>query len=353
MVGTDRSGSRIRRLRAVVPVAALVLCGCGRADTDSQRAAGSALPSDSGFVAMDDGVRLYYRTIGDGPLDVVIPVGFYLEDALRPLASVERRLVFYDPRARGRSDAGDRSRVTLDRQLADLDAIRRGLDIDSMVLIGWSGLGMEMAVYTLRHPERVIGLVQVAPVAARDEPHNARAYAARAERTDTAALRSVRERAREGGFDDDPGAYCRALWQITGPVNFADPSFMERVPDVCHHPNEHPDSLGQLFRALLGSFAGYDWRDAVVGLPVRRLVIHGAADAFPLEGSREWVPVASDAHLLVLERAGHFPFLERADAFFPAVDAFLAGQWPAAVEAVHPTGAKNRSSHGARIALGS
>jgi hypothetical protein len=76
------------------------------------------------------------------------------------------------------------------------------------------------------------------------------------------------------------------------------------VPDVCRFPNEHPDSLGPLFQALLTSFAGYDWRDGIAGLALPRLVIHGAADAFPLEGSREWVPAGSNARLLVIDRAG-------------------------------------------------
>lgn len=288
-----------------------------------------ALPADSGFVTADDGIRLFYRALGDGALDVVIPVAFYLEEALRPLAAPDRRLVFYDPRGRGRSEAGDRSLVTLDRQIADLETVRRALGIEAMVLLGWSGLGMETFVYALRHPDRVRGLVQVAPVAARDEPHNARAYETRRERMDTAAVRAVRERHGRGDFVGDPAGYCRAVQDVTMPVNLADPAHMARLPDPCVYPTEHPDSLGPLFSALLASFAGYDWRDAAADLPVRRLVIHGADDPFPLDGSREWVPPGSNARLLVIDEAGHFPFLERPEAFFPAVDAFLRGEWPA------------------------
>lgn len=317
--------------------AALTLAAPGCGGAGKELATADGLPVDSGFVTTDDGLRLFYRTIGDGSLTMVIPVGFYLEDALRPLAGVDRRLVFYDPRARGRSEAGDRSRITLERQIGDVEAVRRGLGIDSMVLIGWSGLGMEMAVYAIRHPERVIGLVQVAPVAARDEPHNPRAYRTRSARTDTAALTALRGRRDRGDFTNDPAAYCRALWKITGPANFADPSYASAVSDVCRYPNEYPDSLGPLFQSLLGSFAGYDWRDSIARLSVRRLVIHGAADAFPLEGSREWVLAGSNAWLLVIDRAGHFPFLERRAVFFPAIEAFLAGRWPLGVERPVPT----------------
>lgn len=289
----------------------------------------TAFTTDSGYVDAGDSVRLFYKTVGTGATDVVIPVGLYLEDLLAPLAAADRRLVFYDPRARGRSEAGDRSRITLDRQIADLEAIRHGLGIDRMILLGWSGLGMETAVYAMRHPDRVTRLVQVAPVAARDEPHNLAAYRARAARTDTAALARVRERRQDGDLAADDAGYCRAVRDVTAAAILTDPSLRESMPDVCRYPNEYPDSLNLLFNSLLGSFQGYDWRSAVADLPVTRLVIHGRQDAFPLEGSREWVPPGSPSRLLVLDDAGHLPFLEQPEAFFAAVDAFMRGEWPA------------------------
>lgn len=302
----------------------LSLAGCGSGDAPGKE----AFPSDTGYVDAGNGVRLFYRTVGTGPLNVVIPLDLFLEPALRPLARPDRRLVFYDPRGRGRSDAGDRGRVTLDTQLADLEALRQALGIDSMMLIGWSGLGMEMAVYTIRHPARVMRLVQVAPVAARDQPHNPVAYQTRAERIDPAAVRDLERRRASGEFAGAPADYCRALSDLTLPASFADSTHRGEVPDTCRFPNEYPDSLAPLFQSLLGSFAGYDWRDQIAGLTVPRLVIHGALDAFPVEGSREWVPPGSNARLMVISNAGHFPFLERPDLFFSAVDAFLEGRWP-------------------------
>jgi proline iminopeptidase len=288
--------------------------------------------TDSGFVSADDGARLFYRTLGSGATDIVVPLGFYLEEALSPLAAPDRRLVFFDPRARGRSDAGDRSLLSLDRQVADLDAVRRGLGIDSMVLIGWSGLGMETAVYAMRHPDRVIRLVQLAPVAARDDPHNANAYRARGTRTDTAAFALVRRRRQSGDLADDEAAYCRALRDVTSRPSLADPAHLAALPDVCRHPNEYPDSLALVFPSLVGSFRGYDWRGDLPRLTMPRLVVHGRLDAFSLEGSREWVPAGANARLLVIENAAHFPFLEQPDEVIPALEVFLRGEWPRNVE---------------------
>lgn len=285
-------------------------------------------PVTEGYVTVEDGTRLFYKTIGEGPEQVVVPVGLLLEDALRPLADDNRRLVFYDPRGRGRSDSPDTLLVSLDHQVSDVEAIRSALGIERMALIGWSGLGMEMVVYAMRHPDRVTRIVQVAPVPPRNTPHNERAYAERERRIDQAALERLEGRNAAGEFSEDPAGYCRARSAITRVASFADPGRAAEVPDVCGYPNEWAGNLGPLFRALLGSFGDYDWRDELASLEVPRLVIHGAADAFPVEGSHEWVQDHPSARLMVLEDAGHFPFIERPDAFFPAVDSFLDGEWP-------------------------
>ena len=288
-----------------------------------------------GYVTTDDSVRLYYRIVGDGAETVIVPVGLYLETLLAPLARPGRRLVFYDPRHRGRSGRGDLSRATLDRQIADLEQLRAALKIDRMAIIGWSGYGMEMAVYTIRHPDRVTRLVQVAPV-----PPAARIFAQaggdrRAARTDTAALTALERRFRAGEFATDGGgaAYCRARERLTAPANFVDPTLVARVPDVCRWENEWPSNLGPYFDAFLPSLGDFDWRDQIARVSIPRLVIHGREDGIPLAGARAWVEGFPAARLLVLSPAGHFPMLERPAEFFAAVNAFLAGDWPSGATA--------------------
>jgi proline iminopeptidase len=315
---------------------AFVLAACGGEAPipEASSEVRDTLPVQEGYVTTDDGTRLFYRMVGAGPQAVVVPVGFYLEEALAPLAATHRRLVFYDPRGRGRSDAVDTSQVSLDHQIRDVESVRRAFGLERIALIGWSGLGMEMVVYAVRHPDRVTRVVQVAPVAARNTPHNERAYAERLERMDSVELARFQERRTGGAFEADPEAECRAQAEVTRPVNFADTTHLSEVPDVCVHPNEWPSNLGPFFQALLGSFGDYDWRDSLRSLEVPRLVIHGAQDAFPVEGSREWVAGLPNARLMVLDGAGHFPFLERPDVFFPAVHEFLDGKWPDSAEAL-------------------
>jgi pimeloyl-ACP methyl ester carboxylesterase len=82
------------------------------------------------------------------------------------------------------------------------------------------------------------------------------------------------------------------------------------------------------FHQVLGSIVEWDWRPRLASLDVPTLVVQGAEDAVPLAASRDWAATLPDARLLVIPAAGHFPWAESPETFFPAVDQFLDGRWP-------------------------
>ena len=176
----------------------------------SQVASGAPNVRTEGFVTTDDGTKLFYVEKGSGPDVLVAPIALYLEPHLLENLSNIRRVIFYDPRNRGRSDSADLSSVSLDRQIEDLESLRQALGIEKMALLGWSGLGMEMAVYTLRHPDRVTRLIQMSPV-----PPAASIMResgdARAEIVDRTALEALDRRGDEGEFDEVPEDYSRCV----------------------------------------------------------------------------------------------------------------------------------------------
>lgn len=286
-----------------------------------------------GFVTTKDGVRLYYRSIGRGEQTVIAPLASFHSDRLDPLAR-SRRLVLYDPRGRGRSEAVDPSKVSLDYQVSDLEAVRDAVGADKIALIGWSGLGMEIFVYALRHPDRVTRVVQLAPVPPRRKPYEDQMMKSREDRTDAAAVAALEERRKAGEFKDSPSEFCRALNRLTNPATFADPARAAATPDVCEHRNEWPENLWPYFDALLGSFGDYDWRPDLPRIEVPRLVIHGAQDNIPLEGTREWVAGQRNARLLIIENAGHWPHYEQQETVLQAIDSFLSGEWPRQSEVI-------------------
>ncbi len=311
----------------VLAFSSAAIAGCGGAEPAPEEHPPEVT---EGYVAAEDGVRLWYRSIDDGPDVVVIPVGFYLADALAPLAD-GRRLVFYDPRNRGRSEAADLSTVSLDRQVRDLEAVRAGLGIERMALIGWSGLGMEVVAYAIRHPERVTRIVQMAAVPPAEEIMAAEGDA---DAEWEAAIDSLVARWDAGEFGDAQDAFCRAYNALALPPDFVDTTLVAQVPDTCVHENEWPANLWPYFGALLGSFAGYDWRPRLESLGIPRLVIHGREDRIPFAGAVAWVAGYPDASLIELSPAGHFPFLEQRALVMRAIDEFLDGAWPAEAKPV-------------------
>ncbi|HEX6434232.1 MAG TPA: alpha/beta hydrolase, partial [Gemmatimonadales bacterium] len=281
---------------------------------------GSAPLATDHQLVTTDSVQLYYRVIGEGPETVIVPLALFHTTRLDRLAR-HRRLVLYDPRGRGRSDTVPAGKISLEHNLRDLEAIRTAVGAERVALIGWSGLGMELFVYTLRHPERVTRLVQLAPVAPRWVPWVDSLGADRARRTDSTALAALRTREARGDFQNDPPGHCRARAAVYTPPTFGDPARARLAPDVCGYPTEWPDRIGGYFGALLQSIEGFSWTDSLSRVArIPRLVIHGARDNTPVEGNREWVAGQPNARLLVVEGAGHWPHYEQPEVVLPAIE---------------------------------
>src|SRR5262249_36993046 len=115
------------------------------------------------LVLADDGVRLFVSAFGNGSGGVIVPNRIYLVDPLARLAD-GRRLIFCDPRNRGRSDeVTDRSKLErgIHHDAEDFDAIRRHFGLERVDLIGHSYMGVTVAVYAMRYPMHVGRVVQL------------------------------------------------------------------------------------------------------------------------------------------------------------------------------------------------
>jgi pimeloyl-ACP methyl ester carboxylesterase len=64
------------------------------------------------------------------------------------------------------------------------------------------------------------------------------------------------------------------------------------------------------------------------------LVIHGDRDPRAVAAQRQWAASVPDGRLLLVPGAGKAVSADRPDLFYPAVEAFLGGEWPARAEVV-------------------
>lgn len=114
-----------------------------------------------------DGARLAYRRAGSGPPLVCVPGGpgrspGYLGD-LGGLGR-SRELILPDTRGTGDSEVpADPAAYRCDRIARDVEALRAGLGLERMDLLGHSAGGNVALLYAAAHPERIRHLILLAP----------------------------------------------------------------------------------------------------------------------------------------------------------------------------------------------
>ena len=280
-----------------------------------------------GHLTTDEGVRLYFQTVGTGPQTVVIPNGLALLDDFRPLAA-GRTLVLYDLRNRGRSDTiADPAKLQrgIHHDVDDLEAVRRHFGVERLTLIGHSYVGVTVALYAMTHPSHVARIVQIGPMG----PAPAKTYAPPLSYADEvgrdvfarlAGLQAQRDA-------HEPVELCRRFWSVLRALYVTDPADAEKLRawDRCDLPNER-NFMKYWMGSILPSLNALDVRAeeaAKVTAPV--LILHGTKDrSAPFGGAQEWAALLPDARLVAIEDAGHAPWIEAPARVFGALEAFLA-----------------------------
>ncbi len=285
-----------------------------------------------GYVTVDEGVELRYKTIGDGPEAVIIPAAVYMEYEFERLADKSRTLILYDQRGRGKSSAvADASQINMDFEIADLEALRQHLGKEKVSLIGWSYLGGLVILYANQYPEHVNRIVQIGPIS----PTYDLFMQYISTPIDDESMSQLKKLQDEGLDKTDPERFCTEFWNIYMGRIFFDPGKIGLMrSDKCKCKNEMPNNVTMQLGAIIGSLGKWDWRELVQGLDAPVLTIHGDSDTLPLDGSRVWVSSLRNARLLFVREAGHLPFVEQPEIFYPAVDTFLKGEWPENTEVV-------------------
>ncbi len=133
------------------------------------------------FVETEDGLRLAYQVIGEGPLDLLFVNAWFtdlelqweepgLAAFLERLASFSR-LILVDKRGMGRSQrVAPEALPSIDERVADLEAVLDAVGTDRVVVASASESGPLAIAFTAAHPERALGLALYACRARYGEP---------------------------------------------------------------------------------------------------------------------------------------------------------------------------------------
>jgi proline iminopeptidase len=269
-----------------------------------------------------NGVRLFTRRVGAGPLVVVLHGGPGAHhDYLLPqfdLLATGRELFYYDQRGGGQSPVPREIPVGWREHVADLEAIRQQLAIERLTLCGYSWGGLLAGLYLLEHPDRVDQLALVAPasIAAAFRAEFERRFA---ERMTAPEIVRAREVLRSSGLRErNPAAYQKRAFALSVA------GYFHRLEDAARLTPFRVAARTQ--QAVWDSLGDYDLRPRLreyasrFPLPASRLV-HGTFDPIPIEGARALAGLLK-AELVELP-VGHCPHVEATDDFIHALDAFL------------------------------
>jgi proline iminopeptidase len=233
-------------------------------------------------------------------------------------------LIFYDQRGGGRSKTDDRTPITWRTHVEDLDHVIGELGLDPVIIVGysWGGLlailyAIEAAAGRTRHRPTRLVLIDPAPVTRAYREDFEREFLRR--QSDAAVGKLRADLASSGLRERDPDAYRQRAFELSVAGYFADPAATHDLTPfrvTGRVQQSVSESLGQYNLLAPGQL------DSIV---VPTLIVHGRQDPIPLASS-EAAANAMGAQLVVIENAGHVPYVEQPQALFTAVRDFLVHQ---------------------------
>ncbi|QGQ21154.1 alpha/beta fold hydrolase [Cellulomonas sp. JZ18] len=234
--------------------------------------------------------------------------------------AARRPLLLLDLRGTGGSPApADPAAYRCDRQVDDLEALRRHLRVDRLDLLAHSAGAAVAVLYAARHPERVRSLVLVTP-----SPRVVGIEVADADR------RAVAERRRGAPWFPAAWAGFERIW--SGAATAED---VAAITPFLHGrwDDERRALLPVLDAGRDGAAAAAYYPDdldpqgtrtALAALHAPVLVVAGELDvALPPDRAADYAALVPQASLAVQPGAGHYPWLDDPAAFVAAVGGFL------------------------------
>jgi len=322
----------VRFSRLTTPLLSLLLACQSNAASEApaRPEADTARPTSGRF--QGDGVELFYRTVGSGDVLVVIHGGpglnmGYMVSDFAPL-SERHQLLFYDQRGGGRSGrpGADPSLYTMERHVADLEALRRHFRLERMTLVAHSFGPAVAAAYAIAHPDRLARMILIGPVPPRAGDLWKRYAASLDSRLTEEERRRLQELEVAMVRGPDPEKACRDYWTIAVVPRVARRELASRVTgDFCGSGADAIRSgMGVAGPHTLTSLGEWDFRAGLAAVAAPTLIIHGEEEAIPMDLVEEWTTALPNARLVKVAGASHFPYVERPDLVWPAIEQFLA-----------------------------
>lgn len=269
-------------------------------------------------------VNIAYSTLGDGPIDVVLVMGFtthleYMWEEplmtrfLQRLASFSR-LIMFDKRGTGMSDRVAINELpTLEQRMDDVRAVMDAAGSKSASLLGISEGAPMCVLFAATYPERTQALTLLA------------GFASRRAKPDYPYGYDLTEEGFNAMLDygeahwGDPAQLGRWAPSVAGDEQYR--QFWSRYRRLSTSPGAG--------RALTKMNADIDVRHVLSAIRVPTLVVHRTDDVLiPVGGARYMAERIDGARFKELPGNDHLPWIGDADAILEEIEEFFTGERP-------------------------
>jgi len=297
----------------------------------------SLFVAEEGFVDAH-GVLIYYKALGRGQPLVVLHGGpgashDYFLPYLLPLVR-RNRVIFIDERGSGRSQKLENpAAYTVENMAEDVEAVRQGLELGKISLLGHSCGGVLAQAYALKYPENLTHLIlcstfhstkKMNEVFKKMKEKMAPELRARIEKMEKAGLFGHGKEYEKNRYISE---YMVASW---GEGYF--PYLYQNHPDPNYDPNSNGNFAWDLYREMWGSngefvidgnMTSVEYTDRLSSIKVPTLIIVGDHDECDPSLSQEMHEKIAGSNLVILPKSGHMTFVDQPSLFLSAVDEFL------------------------------
>ena len=235
--------------------------------------------------------------------------------ALAPL-SVNRQLIFFDQRGRGKSQQPPGPRTArIEHDAGDAPAIREALGIDRWNVLGHSWGGGIAMLSASQDQDAIDRLVLVDAVGPNSE-WLSRLHSAAIERLAGEKRKALEDLDPKALHRDDieaHAAYTSALY----PAWFSDREFGA----IFSSPKPNSPTGAAVAARLRRE--GYDWTVRIASFRIPTLILHGDHDLLDVSVAESIHRLIQGSELAIIAHAGHMPFWEAPEEFFARVETFL------------------------------
>ncbi|MDN5780662.1 MAG: alpha/beta hydrolase [Luteimonas sp.] len=283
----------------------------------------------------DHMARLYVTEIGTGSPVVFVHGGpgndfHYIIDGIRPQLGLHR-FTLYEQRGSLLSPVAttDISKLTIQQQIEDLEALRKTLGIDKMVLFAHSFGTLLALTYYQKYPDHVAGMVLAGAIPPTFKPAGLKGWI-KAMRFRQEKLMNrkdlIAEVEKEAGLPADPRRdspqQASIRWRISGqaPLNIIDlRRWKELTGGMVYYNEKVDDVIGNTMAS------DFDIRPTLRMHPVPITIINGDDDYID-PAAKSWAPLSGTGYvqLDVMPHASHYSWIDDPVAFGAALRKALA-----------------------------